>query len=498
MFRKRSLIRFGLVAAAAFALWVGWIFYMRVDARNSGELRLAAIAAQLDATDPRWRLDDLDVDRGSLPDDQNGAILVSRARSLVVTKLDTARGKTVTTKEPNPQAVRGDRLIFFELPPNQHLDEVGVAVVARELSGNNAAIALALQLREYPRGLFRVPIALDVESTLLPHVVETRGIFILLDLEGERAAIDGRIYAALQIVIPILNAARYLDGEPTIISALSRMSGDGTAVRRTERALALGRPKAGLDTVQRALLQEAESDLFWSSLRGERAAYSFLFDNLRAGRVPLGDFLTKHGHKLTSIDSDIAAWHVAARLPADQAVYLEYISRVFEIQALPEHSRRAAMQELPLPHEDDGAIVARLFLPACCKIYDASLRTTAQLRCAVVGLAVERFRMKKGRWPQSLDEIPKDILAAIPLDPFDGKPLKFVKRDDGVTIYSVGMDEVDNGGNVGSQKIAPGTDIGFRLYDPSKRGLPAVEVEELPTTGVWGPFLPMPRVVGGT
>src|SRR5262249_57314043 len=103
------------------------------------------------------------------------------------------------------------------------------------------------------------------------------------------------------------------------------------------------------------------------------------------------------------------------------------------------------------------------------------LRGKAGLRCAVVGLALERCRLRDGRWPNSLADVPRDILADIPLDPFDGKPLKYTRRGDGVTVYSVGADGRNDGGRVidGPDAKAPGTDVGFRLYDPKARALPA-------------------------
>ena len=112
----------------------------------------------------------------------------------------------------------------------------------------------------------------------------------------------------------------------------------------------------------------------------------------------------------------------------------------------------------------------------------AHFRGLANLRCAAVALACERFRLGNGRWPKSLAEIPAAILAEIPRDPFDGKPLQFVQRADGVTIYSIGADEEDNGGrpiNESGFSNAPGTDICFRLYDPAHRRKPPLPIAPL-------------------
>ena len=61
----------------------------------------------------------------------------------------------------------------------------------------------------------------------------------------------------------------------------------------------------------------------------------------------------------------------------------------------------------------------------------------------------------------------------MPLDPFDGKPLKFARRADGVTVYAIGTDGQDDGGAIPAKPDGrKGQDVGIRLFDPASRGLP--------------------------
>lgn len=40
-----------------------------------------------------------------------------------------------------------------------------------------------------------------------------------------------------------------------------------------------------------------------------------------------------------------------------------------------------------------------------------------------------------------------NFIAAVPLDPFDGKPLRYILRDSGgYMLYTIGEDGIDNGG----------------------------------------------------
>jgi hypothetical protein len=61
-------------------------------------------------------------------------------------------------------------------------------------------------------------------------------------------------------------------------------------------------------------------------------------------------------------------------------------------------------------------------------------------------------------------------LAEIPRDPFDGQPMRYRRIPDGITIYAVGLDGVDNQGALDrTVKMPDGTDIGFQLWDLAKR-----------------------------
>ena len=65
-------------------------------------------------------------------------------------------------------------------------------------------------------------------------------------------------------------------------------------------------------------------------------------------------------------------------------------------------------------------------------------------------------------------------LPQVPMDPHDGKRLRYRRLPEGVVIYSVGPDLTDNGGNLNRQNRAGGgTDIGVQLWDIKRRRQPA-------------------------
>jgi hypothetical protein len=85
-------------------------------------------------------------------------------------------------------------------------------------------------------------------------------------------------------------------------------------------------------------------------------------------------------------------------------------------------------------------------------------------------LAARLFHHEQGRWPASLDELVPSYLPVVPLDPYsDGnQPLQYRAEQDGFVLYSVGMDETDNGGKFGNFQTYFGGGYDYDLDTPSR------------------------------
>jgi len=69
---------------------------------------------------------------------------------------------------------------------------------------------------------------------------------------------------------------------------------------------------------------------------------------------------------------------------------------------------------------------------------------------ARVAIALERYRLANGDYPDSLDAIAGQFPNGIPHDVIGGKPLNYRRTSDGqFVLYSVGWNERDDGGVVG-------------------------------------------------
>ncbi len=66
----------------------------------------------------------------------------------------------------------------------------------------------------------------------------------------------------------------------------------------------------------------------------------------------------------------------------------------------------------------------------------------------VAAIALKRYRLRNGKYPASLDALVPDCISSVPLDPIDGKPLRYRLKPDGTfTLYSVGLDGQDDDGD---------------------------------------------------
>jgi hypothetical protein len=73
----------------------------------------------------------------------------------------------------------------------------------------------------------------------------------------------------------------------------------------------------------------------------------------------------------------------------------------------------------------------------------------AQRRLLITAIALERYRGRHGGYPKTLHELVPELLQSPPVDFMDGKPLRYRLTDDGhFVLYSVGLDCVDNGGDM--------------------------------------------------
>ena len=90
-------------------------------------------------------------------------------------------------------------------------------------------------------------------------------------------------------------------------------------------------------------------------------------------------------------------------------------------------------------------------------------KALAGARCMRMALAVEVYRQDTGDLPADLADLVPQYADAVLDDPFDGRPLRYMRLPKGYVIYSVGPDGADDAGNDEPDEGEQGTDITFKV-----------------------------------
>jgi hypothetical protein len=82
----------------------------------------------------------------------------------------------------------------------------------------------------------------------------------------------------------------------------------------------------------------------------------------------------------------------------------------------------------------------------------SAVRRTIQIetscRVVVTAIALKRFQFRHGNLPETLNELSPEFFRTVPIDPYDGKSLRYHPNADGTyLLYSIGEDGVDDGGD---------------------------------------------------
>jgi hypothetical protein len=291
---------------------------------------------------------------------------------------------------------------------------------------------------------------------------------------------DGKKEQAVDSLLAMLNVSRSLGDEPFLISQLVRIATRTIASRSVEWSLAQGElPPEKLKALQAAWAADSEEPILLFGLRGERAIWDRQMENFLNGSANLSE-MQEVGSDFKGFAGGLGWWYYRTRLPGDRAQSLRNFNAVIEVARKPVEEQVALKGGTSMLVFDTEHPITKLFFPAIQKMSEANWRTTADSRCVVAGLACERYRMKAGKWPASLESLVPEYLPTMPLDPYDGKPLRLKVLPDGIVVYSIGLNKIDEGGDLKRPDNPNGGDEGFRLWDPKQRRQPPPKPKEEP------------------
>lgn len=411
-----------LIVVAAVAIW-------RNSISSSNSERLHAIAARGEPTS----LAELDKFYRAVPESNNAALLWLEGGAALTNKLGDIAGKLIMKR-------------------GVALDEDEVHEAAEALAANTEALALfhraaRLNQSRYPINLNQQPFS------NIRHLARVKGIAQVLRAEVAVAVAQTNTALAAEAINAIFAVGRSMGAEPLLISQLVAYAIDTIGIQTLQFAVnAAAFRETELAAMQMAVSKADDMDSAARGFIGERAFFiSGLSDPDGFGLMAASRLTPPSG--VEEIISEVFVQPLA-RLSGFWQRDLR-----FGIDAL---STNIAWARLPDPQRvhattNWSAIIAQaksgyyimtgMLLPAMEKFIARDVNHRAQARTALVALAIERFRLaNNGKLPSELPSLIPAYLEKVPIDPFDGQPLRYKRTDKGYMVYSIGPDGVDDGG----------------------------------------------------
>jgi hypothetical protein len=335
-----------------------------------------------------------------------------------------------------------------ELPSRtEPLPEKMRELIAQYLSDNQKTLELLHEAATLEHSRYPADLSLG-QGTLLPHLSDIRRCAFLLKLEALYSAENNQQNIAVQSIKSIFGVARSMAKEPVTVSQLVRTACQGLAVSALERVI----NRTNLTDDQLADLSQVVTDAQEQSdsgisraLVGERCyALSIFREPASLGGMEIGS----HGQTIGVPVPILQAYKALGLADMDAIEYLDMMDEYIKATQLPPHLRQKSVEamEPKIVSIPKIRILLRTFAPAFSRIISMDLRNIAGLRTAQAAIAIQCYRLAYGKLPDTLMDLVPNYLESVPIDPFDGKELRYKKLESGYVVYSIGENLSDDGG----------------------------------------------------
>jgi hypothetical protein len=454
-----------LGAAAAIAAVIGYF----VRQSSLAEQALAEAVAEADRLDPSWRLMELEANRKPVPPEQDSAAIIAR----------TARSAWTIRNTANLSPSWNSAHEALETShPTKPLTAQQTAALRDALGSVAPLVAAVRKVADLPRGRFPCNVRRELDWTIANiDYAGTTARLLQWDANVRLADDDGE--GAWRNSVAVVNVGRSLGDEPLEFVQLRRGAIVAQGVRLMERTLAQREISApALADAQRLLEDELQHPAFLIAVRGCRGVMDHSCTLLEAGQASLAQARRMAARTFgpVPLQDEVRGYFDRPMVKPAHAWLLRYLTQAAEIAKRPANEIEPALAELEHTLVDAPEL-ARLLAPKVGQLHAfLHKRYGAQHRCAVAALAAERYRVSRNAWPDSLDDlVAAKLLTAVPVDPYDGKALRYRAMPDGVVVYSIGPDGRGKGESLDGHVPATGDNdarLEFRLWHVERRGQP--------------------------
>lgn len=274
-------------------------------------------------------------------------------------------------------------------------------------------------------------------NVMLPVLNEERNAANVLGLDAHEAMARGRTSLAIDDVQTIFGMSRHFGQRPLLVSGLVGIGIDGLGSRMLEDVLPMVKSQdelAGLKLEQLPSLGQA----FRQALLGEECFGVILYANFpqSAARAPQSVIVQ-------SLGDGLEGTFVRTYLLGLDA-YVDLLTQLQEMAKQPYYLEAGRLNSEDFYH--GGGLMMSILAPSMRRALQSLAQGEARELCAQTAVAMTRYRLDHGTLPSHLGDLVPGYMQSVPLDPFDGHPLRLVTRDGKWIVYSIGPDGVDDGG----------------------------------------------------
>jgi len=331
---------------------------------------------------------------------------------------------------------------------------------------------------------------------MMPQIGPMRSAARLFRFDALRRLESGSAPAAIDDIVGMIGAARHASEHQTLVSQLVRNSIITLAIETTKALLADPNGELSdhdLITLDNLFNPAIAGDLCAVSLESERLflkdAEQYLYtDNGHSnGRLRPEMMEDVWGKPIESGTPLVLAALISAIMP-DRKEFSEQIELIYatemEDSATPMWERDVSELQLLINRVESSRWASIRWayqlsmVPSVDRVLAQSDITAMRRDALVATIALHRYKLNNNRWPAALRDLVPGYLDAIPIDRFDGKPLRYRIDDLGEPIlYSIGANFIDDAGVAGIDED------GWPTNAEAQRWRQPSEVESQKTSG---------------
>ena len=327
--------------------------------------------------------------------------------------------------------------------PGEPIPDDMLKLIGEFLDENDKALELLHKGAAIEHCRYPVDLNLGIYCRI-PHLGDIKRGARMLSLEAVYSAEKGQKAKAFESVKASFGLVRSLSNEPIFISHLVEVACRALTIISLENMLS----RVELTDVQLAELYEligdaTSSEPFARALAGERCTGIDIFN------MPVSegaDYILWSNSRLAK--AGLAACKAIGLSDVDELLYIGITDDYIAAAKLPLSDAKKAFDliDAKLDGLSNLHFILQMVAPSWESKARFEIKLQGQLLAALTAIATERYRLAEGHLPNDLYDLVPNYIDAIPIDPFDGKTIKYKKLEPGYVVYVIGEDGIDNSG----------------------------------------------------